>query len=174
MMPLRWTMLALCLAATLLVAWRAQWATNLDTPDGRHGIVHADRAPLWAPPDPQPPDMREHANARVRPASASAQVEPRWQFMLLELLVLLAPVTLFCGWLYTRVRRRRRDRVLHLALHVGCGLTLGMLASILLWFVVGGWGPALLPFACGGGAAGLATGSFPYARRAARPLHANG
>ena len=98
-------------------------------------------------------------------------VEPRWGDMLVDLLLLLVPATLFPGWVYTRVRSRRSDAILHIGVRVGLGLAIGFGLSFLLWLLFGGWGPPLLvPLSSLGGITGLVTGVYSYGRQAAQ-LH---
>jgi hypothetical protein len=146
---LRWTMISLCAACVLGVAWRAHWMTSLRAPELELNALHADTAPLWSPPSAMSlAEVRAMEDLfsewhRVDPAQVSSRVVTHWDPMVGHLLLLLPPALVFPGWLYTRERGRRRDAVLHYGLRAGCGLALGLLASVGLWAVVGGWGPPL-------------------------------
>jgi hypothetical protein len=174
MKALRWSMVALCFACVLGVASQAYWITRLSAPRMALGVVHRESAPLWSPPPPRSvSDVRETVGfssdwRRVDAATVTTRVETLWEPMLGDLLLLLVPATLLPGWLYTRVRGRHRDLALHLGLHAGSGLALGLLASVALWFGLGGWGPPMFStLGILGLGIGLATGALAYGRRAA-------
>ena len=92
--------------------------------------------------------------------------------MLVDLLLLVWPVTLGVGLLYLASRGPRRDPLLHLGLFAGVGLTAGAAASVGLWVVFGGWGPAAPEF---WGSLGLLVGTtwgMVSFRRLAQPAAA--
>ena len=176
MKQLRWVVIGLSLASIFFVLWRASWITNLSAPGMSLGVVHQESAPLWLPPADDLSDLLAGFNRnsewhRVEVEDISVRVEPRWVDMLVDLLLLLVPATLFPGWVYTRVRGRRSDVILHTGVRVGLGLAIGFGLSFLLWLLFGGWGPPLLvPLSSLGGLAGLVTGVYSYGRKAAQ-LH---
>jgi hypothetical protein len=173
---LRWTLIGLVLASTLHVAWQASWMTTLSAPGRALGILHSGTSPLWSPPSAitLAEELRTLRASdewhRVDPAHVTSRVEPMWDRMCADLLLLLVPATLLPGWLYTRVRGRDRDLVLHLGLRGGCGLALGLSMSFALWLVGGGWGPPMLAeLGCLGLVLGLVTGVASFAKNTARP-----
>jgi hypothetical protein len=148
MAALRWIMIGLLLACVFCVGWHARWMTMLSAPGQDLGVVHSESAPLWSPPRAKTlPEVlrtldRSSEWHRIDAAQVTGRIEALWEPMLGDLLLLLVLATLLPGWLYTRVRGRDRDLVLHLGLRSGCGLALGLVASIVLWLVFGGWGAA--------------------------------
>ena len=173
MKALRWTMGVMILACVVLVAWRAQWQIDLTAPGMSLALGHRDGAPLWSPPHKDLQELLAQLPAasewrRVDVASVAVKVQPMWGDMLLDLLFLLIPATLVPGWLYRCVRGHKRDVVLHLAWHGGSGLLIGILLSVSLWLLAGGWGPPMpLPFTLLGGCAGLVVGTIAFVRKAA-------
>jgi hypothetical protein len=161
------------LACVVWVAWRAQWQTDLTAPGMSLAVGHRDGAPLWSPPHKDLQELLAQLPAasewrRVDVASVAVKVQPMWGDMLLDLLFLLIPATLVPGWLYRCVRGHKRDVVLHLAWHGGSGLLIGILLSVSLWLLAGGWGPPMpLPFTLLGGCAGLVVGTIAFVRKAA-------
>jgi len=170
MTQLRWIMIALSLACIAFVAWRASWIINLSAPGMSLGVVQREPAPLWSPPSDDLSDVLQDLSRksewhRVAAEDVSIRVEPRWGTMLVEILLLLMPATLFPGWIYTRVRGRRSDAVLHVAVRLGLGLALGFSLSFLLWLLFGGWGPPLIvPLSSLGGLSGLVMGVRSHRR----------
>ena len=122
-------MIGLSLASIFFVLWRASWITNLSAPGMSLDVVHQESAPLWSPPADDLSDLlagfdRNSEWHRVEVEDVSILVEPRWGDMLVDLLLLLVPATLFPGWVYTRVRGRRSDAILHTGVRAGLGLSL--------------------------------------------------
>lgn len=112
-------------------------------------------APLWSPPPvPNYDAFQQHFSAAAElpfegTPGLSIDRALKFDWMLVELLLLIWPISVVLGLLYRAVRGERRDLILHLALAVGVGLTCGAAACMGLWFIGGGWGPPL-PAAFGG------------------------
>jgi hypothetical protein len=173
-------MVVLLLAAAVGVVVRAPWMTILSAPGRVLLVQHTDPTPLWSPPSARPiADVlatldRSSDWHGVDAAKVTRRVVADRETMLVNLLMLLVPATLLPGWLYTRVRGRERDLVLHLGCRAGCGVAAGLLASLALWVAFGGWGPpSFVLFGLLGLALGLTTGALssrdPSARRRPTP-----
>src|SRR5262249_2371028 len=173
---LRWMLLLAWFGCVALVLGKGRWEGRL-TLEGTTWIVDLGRAPIWAPP-PEPLYARfqvDFKRSEGFPAEGTPGLTIRRvlkvDWMAVDLLLYLWPVTVAGGLLYLAIRRKRRDLVLHLGLAVGLGLTGGAAACIGLWLLFGGWGPpgpeVLGGLGLGGGSVG---GLVSFQRESAKPL----
>jgi hypothetical protein len=175
---LRWVLLLACLGCVALVALNGRWEGRLTR--GNHTwIVDLGRAPVWVPPsDPTYARFREDfKESEGFPAEGSpgltVQRVLKLDWMAVDLLLYLWPVTVVGGLLYLAVRGERRDLILHLGLAAGIGLTAGAAACIGLWLLFGGWGPPAPEFFGGLGlVAGIVVGLVSFKRGRAEPVAA--
>jgi hypothetical protein len=143
--------LAFLLTLGILVAWtvaRADWEANM-TCGNRTWILDLNRAPLWnAPPLPTHSQFRKtFANLpSVQPAGCSFSRILKWDWMLLEMLLCLWPVTIVFGFIYVTARTNRRDLVLHCTAGIGFGLTGAAVTWFILLLMFGGFGPPFPEF----------------------------
>jgi hypothetical protein len=92
-------------------------------------------------------------------------------WMAVDLLLYLWPVTVVGSLLYLAARGRRRDLVLHLGLSAGIGLTAGAVACVGFWLLFGGWGPPAPEFFGGLGlVGGIVGGLVSFKRESAEPV----
>lgn len=145
---LRGVFLVSCLGVMLCVAWKGRWEGRLV--DGNQTwIVDLGTAPVWDPP-PNPSyeqfqivfTVSEGLPAKDTPG-VTIRRKLKLDWMATDLLLYLWYATVANGLLYLALRRERTDRILHLGLWMGLGLTAGAAFSFGLWLIVGGWGPPL-------------------------------
>lgn len=146
MYGLRWIFLAACFGSVVITVWNGRWEGRLSSRYNTF-IIDLGRAPVWAPP-PVPPHARFREvfkDLEVFPAQGTPgltiQRVLKWDWMVVDLLLYLWLVTAASGLLYLALRGERRDRILHLGLWAGFGLTAGATACFGLWLMLGGWGP---------------------------------
>lgn len=144
---LRWVFLSVCLGYVALVACNGRWQGNLIQTNYGTWIVDLERAPIWSPP-PEPvyttfqKDFKNSENFPTEDDSSfTIKRVIRVDWMIVDLLLYLWPITVINGLLYYFTRGRKRDFVLHLGLFVGIGLTAGAVLCVGLWMLFGGWGP---------------------------------
>ena len=151
MQGLRWVFLLACLGCVAVVAWNGRWEGRLTR--GNHTwIVDLDRTPVWTPP-PDPSYARfqkDFKESQSFPAEETPDLAIRralkLDWMAVDLLVYLWPVSVVAGLLYLATRGTRRDLILHLGLSAGIGLSAGAAACMGLWLLFGGWGPPVPEF----------------------------
>lgn len=162
---LRWVFLLCCLGCVFLVSFNGRWEGWLIRANDRW-IVDLSRAPIWAPP-PEPVhatfqavfNESEYFPAQGTPGLTIKRVL-KVDWMAVDLLLYLWPVTVVGGLIYLATRERRRDLVLHLGMSAGFGLSSGAIACIGLWMLFGGWGPPAPGFFGGLGLVGGIVGGF--------------
>jgi hypothetical protein len=168
MQGLRWTFLLVCFGCVALVAWNGRWEGRL-TRTNFTWIVDLGRAPIWLPP-PEPTygtfqkDFKESEGfpSEGTPGLTIKRVL-KVDWMAVDLLLYLWPVSVIAGGLYLATRGTKRDLVLHIGLSAGIGLTGGALTCVGLWLLFGGWGPPAPEFFGGLGlAAGMLAGLVSY------------
>jgi len=143
---LRWLFLAACFGCVVVVARDGRWEGYLS--QVHHiWIVDLEQAPVWDPPDmPSYARFREEFRgvegfpSEGSPGKSIRRVL-RWDWMAVDLLLSLWPVTVVGGLLYLVGRRGRRDLILHCGLSVGIGLSVAALMCMGFWLLLGGWGP---------------------------------
>jgi len=175
---LRWAFLLACLGCVALVAMNGRWNGRL-TEASCTWIVDLDRAPIWAPP-PEPvyatfqKDFNESETFPPQDAPGLTITRVlRGDQMTIDLLLYLWPVTVICGVLYLAARGQRRDRVLHVGLSAGIGLTAGAITCVALLLIFGGWGPPVPWFFGGLGLfGGIVGGLVSFKRQIAEPSNA--
>jgi hypothetical protein len=151
MSVVRWLFLLACLSCFAIVACNGRWEARLT--DAKYTtIVDLGRSPLWAPP-PVPTHARfrdevEDSEAIRKgrfPSESSSRgtivLVLRLDWMAVDLLLYLWPVTVVAGLLYLAGRGKRRDLILHLGLSAGIGLTVAAVTCVGVWMLYGGWGP---------------------------------
>ncbi len=127
------------------------------------------RRPLWSPPAlPGVEDFQaNYGNSDTCPREIDDSVRfsrsLKLQWMLVDFLMFLWPVTLFCGLVYLLVRGKHRDLSLHISLFAGLGMTTGVLVCVQLYEMYGGWGPPSPEFFGGVGLAlGVLVGALTF------------
>jgi hypothetical protein len=154
MYGLRWLFLVACLGCVAAVAWNGRWEGHL-TRGNQTWLVDLGFAPVWAPPaDPRYARFQEdfkESEGFPSEGTPGLTIERvlKFDWMAVDLLLSLWPVTVASGLLYLAVRGGRRDLILHLGLSTGIGLTAGAAACVGLWLLLGGWGPSSPEFAGG-------------------------
>lgn len=144
---LRWVLLLACLGCCAFVITNGRWEGHLIQANYGTWIVALDRAPIWAPPPEAvyatfQKDFKDSEKFPAEDASGfiiKRVLKDDW--MILDFLLYLWPVTVISGLLYYATRGRKRDFVLHLGLFAGIGLTAGAVLCVGLWLLFGGWGP---------------------------------
>src|SRR5262245_4182605 len=109
MRSLRWVVLLACLGSIALVTWNGRWEGRLTW--GNHTwIADLGRAPVWAPP-PAPPYGRfqeDFKESEGFPVEGSPGLTIRRvlkvDWMVVDLLLYLWPVTVVSGLLYLATR----------------------------------------------------------------------
>ena len=157
---LRWAFLAACLGGSAPVVWNGRWQGELSH-GNRTWIIDLDRAPIWSPP--ANPTFARFTEAFKESKELPSEETPgvttgrslKVDEMIVELLLYFWLVTVATGFLYFAGRGQRRDRVLHVVLSVGIGLTAALVVCAGLWATLGGWGPPFPEFL---GGLGLALG----------------
>ncbi len=138
--------LVACLGCVGIIAWNGRWEARLTCAE-HTWIVDLDPAPVWAPPEVPSYARFKHdfKDSEDFPAEESPGLSIRGVLKLdwvaVDLLLYLWPVTLIGAALYLALRGGDRDLVLHCAMSVSVGMTLAALACIGLWLLYGGWGP---------------------------------
>jgi hypothetical protein len=174
MLLLWWLFIFACLGCVVAVAWNGRWEARLSAGSATW-IQDLPRAPIWSPPaEPDYARFREAFSGEGFPGPDQPGLSIRrvlkLDWMAIDLLFYLWPLTLAFGVVYLGLRERRRDMMLHLALSAGAGLTAAAVVCIGLWLVCGGWGaPAPEFFGAVGLVGGILTGWSSYRRAGARP-----
>lgn len=149
----------------MLVLWKCSngiWDGRLFDGGRTWTIELVDRAPIWKPPEP--PKPAEFGEAfRVRPESMTEDMVIRthlkWDFMLLDFFLWFLGVSLFFGVVSLSAPTGRHSISVHLIRWIAVALSGAAAACVVLWLVVGGWGPPEpLFFASGGVVAGIVLG----------------
>jgi hypothetical protein len=135
--------------------WKSEW------------IIQLGNGPMWE--RPVAPDYQAFRDHFEKPQNFPApndvwvittSYEP-WN-VILGSLIFCWPTTVVCGLLYHVFRGEKRDWVLHISLYIAIWLSASVGVCVVLWVIVGGWGP--LAFDCfavlgfiGGISSGLVT-----------------
>jgi hypothetical protein len=130
-------------------------------------IIQLGNGPMWE--RPVAPDYQAFRDHFEKPQNFPApndvwvittSYEP-WN-VILGSLIFCWPTTVVCGLLYHVFRGEKRDWVLHISLYIAIWLSASVGVCVVLWVIVGGWGP--LAFDCfavlgfiGGISSGLVT-----------------
>lgn len=180
MNALRWLFLLACVACVVIVAGNGRWEGQLVSSDQTTWIVDLERAPIWAPPSRPTYAMflKDFTGVEGFPAEGTPELTIKRilkvDWMVVDLLLYLWPVTVLGGLLYFTTRGKQRDLILHIGLYTGICLTLSAVACLGLWLLFGGWGPPA-PELCGGLGlvAGIAAGMDAFKRENATEVVVN-
>lgn len=163
MRVLKWAFVGIAIGVCFdRLAVNGQWEGRLRHSVFRTSIIDLPRSPIWSPPPlPDYADFPADSDDGGLPAESSTPLvierRLRFTFMYIDTLLWLWPVTLLAGVGYRVLRDNQRDRVLHLALCIGIGLSSAAACSIVLWMMLGGWGPPAPVFL---GTVGLVAGAI--------------
>jgi hypothetical protein len=126
------------------------------------------RHPFWHMPDePDYRAFREHfAESKDFPSvPENCDIRVTYEPAAVGMLALAYcwPIAILFGLLYRAIRGSKRDMILHCALHLALGLLAGVGLCIVVWLVLGGWGPpALELFVALGVIGGIASGVVSF------------
>ncbi|MEZ6143611.1 MAG: hypothetical protein R3B84_23855 [Zavarzinella sp.] len=158
--------LLLCLGCVIIVASNGQWEGQLRLRNHCF-ILDLKRSPVWAPPElpTYSQFLVAFKGSEDFPDENSGNYTIRRvmkvEWMLNDLTLYLWPVTVVAGLFYTADKQGKRDFILHQATATGCSLTIGGILCVVVWLVIGGWGPPL-PVVYLGLVVGLTVGFTTY------------
>lgn len=142
----------------ILLGSHAPWTARLNPQPLHTFIMDLPRHPLWSPPPTPTLEHFEDVFASERfSASAAIHVSVDWFKLFFEILVGLWLMMICIAFVYLVVADRRPDPVLQISCGIAAASTIGVVASVVLWVILGGWGPPCMEYLL---PAGFILGSF--------------
>lgn len=131
----------------VLLGFHAPWSARLDPQPSHTFIMDLPRHPLWSPPSaPTLEQFEEVFESERFPRSAAIHVRVEWLELFFEMLGWLLLLVLCIAIIYLAVPDRRPEPVLQISCGIAAASIVGLIASIILWVIWGGWGPPCLEF----------------------------
>jgi hypothetical protein len=132
-------LLAALAGGTYLILARLEWQARLTTGWGSY-LLNLDRGPAWDPPPLPPRDRFEAAFANLPPGGVITR-EVRWDSLEPEAGAVVWVIALGFTPPYLWLRGGRRAPVFQVCTRLAWTLPAWVGVSVVLWVVVGGWGP---------------------------------
>lgn len=130
--------------------------------------IQLEPSPVWNPPS-IPTYEQFHSQFDALPKNQAQGTSLtrilKWDWMVVDFLVYFWGITTGVSVVYLGIRAKRRDPVLQFTLWIAAGLTGSAVTCVLLWGVIGGWGP---PWPLLFGVVGLILGPIIGAKRYSR------
>lgn len=177
---LRLLFLACLASGTVLLLARVPWEARLRAPtaDGTHEwVIRLDRGPVWDPPPAPSREQFEEHFGRDKPPASGGEITRKadWAEVFDEGMLGLWVIAFGSALAYHGLRGERTDLVFQICSRLAWTIPAWGLVCVLVWLVVGGWGPPCCPgFLSLGLLHGLVAGVSSCADSAQRPPAARG